>query len=177
MAKVRIATAWLGGCSGCHMSVLDLDEKLVELAPAIEIVYGPLVDAKEYPENVDVALIEGAVAAEEHQHLLKKIRQNTKILVALGDCAVTSNVPGMRNQVGKETALKRAYFELAAAQPQIPGEVVTPLVKTVHPLHNEVKVDVFVPGCPPSAERIYHVLGELLAGRVPKLVGEQVTFG
>lgn len=177
MAKARIATAWLGGCSGCHMSVLDLDERLVELAPAIEIVYGPLVDAKEYPEDVDVALIEGAVAADEHQHLLKQIRERTKIVVALGDCAVTSNVPGMRNLVGKEPALKRAYFELAAAQPQIPGEVITPLVKTVHPLHKEVKVDVFVPGCPPSADRIYHVLAELLAGRIPKLEGELATFG
>src|SRR5512141_999818 len=102
MAKVRVATAWLGGCSGCHMSFLDLDEKLVELAPAIDIVYGPLVDAKAFPENVDVALIEGAICATEHQHLLKQIRQNTKILVALGDCAVTSNVPGMRNYVGRE---------------------------------------------------------------------------
>jgi len=177
MARARIATAWLGGCSGCHMSVLDLDEALVELAPAIEIVYGPLVDAKEYPENVDVALIEGAVAAEEHQHLLKKIRQNTRVLVALGDCAVTSNVPGMRNLVGREPALKRAYFELTAAQPQIPGEVVTPLVKTVHPLHTEVPVDVFVPGCPPSPKRILYVLSELLAGRMPKLEGEMVKFG
>jgi NAD-reducing hydrogenase small subunit len=159
------------------MSVLDLDEKLVELAPAIEIVYGPLVDAKEYPENVDVALIEGAVAATEHQELLKQMRARTKILVALGDCAVTSNVPAMRNPVGKETCLKRAYLELAASQPQIPGEVVTPLVKTVHPVHREVPIDVFVPGCPPSAERIYFVLAELLAGRMPKLVGEQATFG
>jgi NAD-reducing hydrogenase small subunit len=159
------------------MSVLDLDEKLVELAPAIEIVYGPLVDAKVYPENVDVALIEGAVAAEEHQHLLREIRARTKILIALGDCAVTSNVPGMRNQVGKEAALKRAYFELAAAQPQIPGQVVTPLVKTVHPLHAEVPIDIFVPGCPPSADRIYYVLAELLAGRMPKLQGKQLTFG
>ncbi len=177
MAKARIATAWLGGCAGCHMSVLDLGEKLVELAPAIDIVYGPLVDAKEYPEGVDVAIIEGSVAAEEHKHLLKKIRERSKIVVALGDCAVTSNVPGMRNYVGKEAALDRAYLELAASQPQIPGQIITELAESVQPIHTEVKVDVFVPGCPPSAERIYHVLGELLAGRVPKLVGEQVTFG
>ncbi len=177
MAKARIATAWLGGCAGCHMSVLDLDEALVELAPAIDIVYGPLVDAKEYPENVDVALIEGSVAAEEHQELLKKIRERTKIVVALGDCSVTGNVPGMRNLVGKEAALERGYLQLATAQPQIPGQVVTPLVESVHPLHREVKVDVFVPGCPPSAERIHFVLAELLAGRVPKLTGNMATFG
>lgn len=177
MAKVRIGTAWLGGCSGCHMSFLDLDEKLIELAPAIEIVYGPLVDAKEFPENVDVTLIEGAVEATEHKHLLRRIRQNSKLVVALGDCAVTSNVPGMRNQVGREAACKRAYFELATAQPQIPGLVISSLVKTVQPIHTEIKVDVFVPGCPPSAERIYFVLAELLAGRMPKLEGDQVTFG
>ncbi len=177
MAKARIATAWLGGCAGCHMSVLDLDEKLVELAPAIDIVYGPLVDAKEYPEGVDVAIIEGSVAAEEHQHLLKRIRERTKIVVALGDCAVTSNVPGMRNYVGKEAALDRAYLELAGSQPQIPGQVITALTDSVQPIHTEIKVDVFVPGCPPSAERIYFVLAELLAGRVPKLEGELAKFG
>src|SRR5512142_2342053 len=151
MGKVRLATAWLSGCSGCHMSVLDLDERLVELAPAIEIVYGPLVDAKEYPEQVDVALVEGAVGATEHQELLKEIRRNTKVLVALGDCAVTGNVPSMRNYVGREAVLDRAYLELASHQPQVPGEVVTRLVKTVQPLHTEILVDVFVPGCPPSA--------------------------
>src|SRR5512142_1893725 len=80
MGKVRLATAWLSGCSGCHMSVLDLDEKLIELAPAIEIVYGPLVDVKEYPESVDVALVEGAVGASEHQELLLRIRRSTRVL-------------------------------------------------------------------------------------------------
>lgn len=177
MAKVRIGTAWLGGCSGCHMSFLDLDEKLIDLADKIEIVYGPLVDAKEFPENVDVAIIEGSIASEEHEELLQTIRKNSKILVALGDCAVTSNVPGMRNLVGREAAEKRAYLELAAFQPQIPGVVVSPLTKRVKPLHSEVKVDVFVPGCPPNAERIYYVLSELLAGRTPEMVGEMATFG
>ena len=177
MGRTRLATAWLSGCSGCHMSVLDLDEKLIELASAIEIVYGPLVDAKEYPENVGVALVEGAIGATEHQELLMKIRRNTKTLVALGDCAVTGNVPSMRNYVGKEAVLNRAYLELASYQPQIPGEVVTPLVKTVQPLHKGVLVDVFVPGCPPSAESICCVLTELLAGRMPKLAGAQLRFG
>lgn len=177
MGKVRIGTAWLGGCSGCHMSLLDLDERLVDLAPLIDIVYGPLVDPKEYPENVDVAIIEGAVIGDENIHLLKTMRARSKVLIALGDCAVTGNVPGMRNLVGREAALNRAYIDLPTAQPQVPNEIVTKLVKQVHPLHRDVKVDIFVPGCPPSPDRIYFVLSELLAGRMPVLDPARSTFG
>ena len=106
MAKVRVATVWLGGCSGCHMSLLDLDEWLVELAPLIEIVYGPLVDLKEYPEDVDVALVEGAIIQRgEHRAPPRRCASARSSLVALGDCAVTGNVPGMRNQFGREPVL------------------------------------------------------------------------
>ncbi len=177
MAKARIATVWLGGCSGCHMSFLDLDEKLIELAPLIDIVYGPLVDTKEYPNDVDIALVEGAVAAEEHRHLLKQIRQNSKVVVAFGDCAVTGNVPAMRNTLRLDEVTRRAYLELATRQAQVPGQVITPLVATVQPLHREVGIDVYVPGCPPDVDRIYYVLSELLAGRIPQLEGKQGTFG
>ena len=159
------------------MSFLDMDERLLKLAELIDIVYSPIVDAKVFPENVDLTIVEGAVSNEDDLHKIKLVRSRTKLLMALGDCAVTSNVPGMRNQVGREAACKRAYFELATAQPQIPGLVISSLVKTVQPIHTEIKVDVFVPGCPPSAERIYFVLAELLAGRMPKLEGDQVTFG
>ena len=177
MAKVRVATAWLGGCSGCHMSFLDLDEQLLTLAPLIDIVYGPLVDAKEFPENVDVALIEGAVIAEENRELLQEVRKNSKIVVAFGDCAVTGNVPGMRNQYGREAVLELAYLGPNVFQPQIPSKVITPLVKRVQPIHKEIEVDVFIPGCPPSADRIFYVLSELLAGRIPRLEGDLATFG
>src|SRR5512137_1954865 len=95
--KIRAATIWLSGCSGCHMSFLDQDELLFEIAKNIQLVYGPLVDAKVFPENVDVTLIEGAVANEEQLELLKEARQKTKILISLGDCAVTGNVPALRN--------------------------------------------------------------------------------
>ncbi|MBO3840447.1 MAG: oxidoreductase, partial [Candidatus Brockarchaeota archaeon] len=87
MAKVRLATVWLSGCSGCHMSFLDQDEKLLELAGKIELVYSPIADIKDFPENVDITLVEGAVGNEEQLELLKKIRKNTKMLIALGDCA------------------------------------------------------------------------------------------
>ena len=98
--KIRLATAWFGGCSGCHMSFLDLDEFLIDLVDAVEVVYSPIVDMKEYPENVDVCLIEGAICNEDNLELLHKIRQRTKVLVSFGDCAVTANVPAIRNQLG-----------------------------------------------------------------------------
>jgi NAD-reducing hydrogenase small subunit len=101
MDRTRLATVWLGGCSGCHMSFLDLDEFLIELAGKVELVYSPVVDMKEYPENVDVCLIEGAVCNEDNLELLHKIRQRTRVLVSFGDCAVTANVPAMRNQLGR----------------------------------------------------------------------------
>src|ERR1700692_3426288 len=98
MERLRVATVWLGGCSGCHMSFLDLDEFLIELAGKIDLVYSTIIDVKEYPENVDVCLIEGAVCNEDNLELLHEIRERTKILVAFGDCALTGNVPAIRNQ-------------------------------------------------------------------------------
>jgi len=167
MAKARIATVWLDGCSGCHMSFLDLDERLLAVAEQAELVYSPLVDFKTFPDEVDVTLVEGAVASEEDLHKIKKIRAHTKTLIAFGDCAVTANVPSMRNLVGKKAVLQHAYFELATLDPQIPTLVVPPLLDRVRPVHDVVKVDVFLPGCPHSADTIFAALVELLAGRMP----------
>jgi NAD-reducing hydrogenase small subunit len=164
MSKLKLATAWLDGCSGCHMSFLDIDERILELAPLIDIVYSPLVDAKEYPDEVDIALVEGAVASEDDEKKIKKIRAHTKVLVALGDCAVTGNVPSMRNPFGPEAILERAYIENASAQQQIPTVVVPKLLRTVRPVHEFVKVDVHLPGCPPSAETVYKALVALVTG-------------
>ena len=98
--KPTLATIWLDGCSGCHMSFLDMDERLLELAARVDLVYGCLVDAKEFPEGVDITLVEGAVSSEDDLRKIRQVRQRTRILVSLGDCAVTSNVPGMRNPFG-----------------------------------------------------------------------------
>ena len=100
MGRIRFATVWLGGCSGCHMSFLDLDEWLFELAAQADVVFSPLADVKEYPENVDLALVEGAVANEENLAMIRKVRGRTKTLVAFGDCAVTGNVTALRNPLG-----------------------------------------------------------------------------
>jgi NAD-reducing hydrogenase small subunit len=176
MSKARIATVWLDGCSGCHMSLLDMDEKILDIAPLIEMVHSPVVDPKEFPENVDVTLVEGAVSSNEDVHKIKKIRKNTKILVALGDCAVTANVPAMRNPFTREEILNRAYVENATIQPQIPTVGVPTLMPRCRPLHEVVKVDLFIPGCPPPAEAIFYAIAELLAGRMPDMSGK-TRFG
>ena len=170
--KTKVATIWLSGCSGCHMSFLDQDELLLDLAKKIQLVYSPIVDVKVFPENVDVTLIEGAVANEEQLSLLKQARARTKILISLGDCAVTGNVTALRNawRESDKTVLKRAYVDLSDMGTEIPTDV-PKLLKKVHPLHEVVKVDYFIPGCPPSADLINYVLTELLAGRTPNMEG------
>jgi NAD-reducing hydrogenase small subunit len=176
MSKLKVATVWLDGCSGCHMSFLDMDERLLELAELVEVVYSPLVDAKTFPEGVDVTLVEGAVSSEEDLHKIKMVRQRTAILVSLGDCAVTANVPGMRNAFTTKAVYDRAYRENVTLDPGIPDQVVPRLLPQARPIHEFVPVDVFVPGCPPSADTIFYVLSELLAGRRPEL-STRTRFG
>jgi NAD-reducing hydrogenase small subunit len=164
MSKLKLATAWLDGCSGCHMSILDMDERLLELADLVDIVYSPVVDTKAFPDQVDITLVEGAVASVDDEKKIRKIRAHTKTLVAMGDCAITGNVPSMRNPLGPETILERAYIENVSAQPQIPTVIVPRLLKVVRPIHEYVKVDVFLPGCPPSADTFYAALVALVTG-------------
>ena len=138
MSKIKLATVWLDGCSGCHMSLLDIDEGIVAVAKKADIVYGPLVDAQEFPEGVDVALVEGAVASQEDMKMIQLIRKRSKMVVALGDCAVTSNVPSMRNWVPVKKLLERVYVEGVQANPGVPTEGVPPLLKHAIPLHEAV---------------------------------------
>lgn len=176
MTKPTMATIWLDGCSGCHMSFLDMDERLIELSAQLELVYSPLVDHKTFPAYVDIALIEGSVSTDEDERKIKKIRAHTRTLVSLGDCAVTGNVPSMRNPFSLDAVFDRAYRETATLQAQKPTESLPVLLQRVRPVHQVVPVDVCVPGCPPSADTIYAVLVELLAGRTPD-VGALTRFG
>ncbi len=169
MEKIRLATVWLDGCSGCHMSFLDMDERILAVAEKIDLVYSPLVDAKAFPEQVDVTLVEGAVSSEEDLHKIRKVRARTRILVALGDCAVTSNVPSMRNRLPVRSLLDRAYLENASHGQHIPSQAIPPLLPHARPVHEIVTVDVFIPGCPPPADLIFKAVSELLEGRMPDL--------
>ncbi|HVP63683.1 MAG TPA: NADP oxidoreductase [candidate division Zixibacteria bacterium] len=168
MSKVRLATVWLDGCSGCHMSFLDMDERLAAVLEKVDIVYSPIVDIKEFPENVDVTVVEGSVSSEDDLEKIRKIRKNSKIVISLGDCAVTGNVPSMRDLVPQDELLNRVYIENASSNQQIPTKVVPKLLPRVHPLHEVVKVDYFVPGCPPSADTIFNTLLQLVEGRAPE---------
>jgi NAD-reducing hydrogenase small subunit len=169
--RPRVATVWLDGCSGCHMSLLDMDERLLDIFERADLVYSPLVDVKEYPDNVDVCLVEGAVSSEEDLHKIRLVRERTRIVVAFGDCAVTSNVPGMRNPIGVAPLLDRAYRENVTLNPGPPERFVPALLPTARPVHKVVPVDVFLPGCPPHADLIYTLLDDLLSGRAPQTTG------
>ena len=180
MDRIRMATVWLGGCSGCHMSYLDLDEWLIDLAGRVDVVYSPLVDVKEYPEDVAVALVEGAVANEENLEMIRRVRARTEVLVSFGDCAVTGNVTALRNPLGVALEILRpVYVERNDVNARIPEEpnIVPVLLDRVQPVHAVVPVDYFLPGCPPPAGRIRAVLESLLDGKEQRLEGDERRFG
>ncbi len=165
--RPRLATMWLGGCAGCHMSLLDLDEALLDVLARADLVYGPLVDTKTFPEGVDVTLVEGAVANEDQLALLRTARARSRTLVSLGDCAATGNVTALRNALGgAEPVLVRAFRELAepgGGIPDAPG-VLPRLLDRVLPVHHVVHVDAFLPGCPPAAAELRRALEAALGG-------------
>ncbi len=169
MKKLRLATLWLDGCSGCHMSLLDLDERLLDLAGQVDFVYSPLVDVKIFPEAVDIACIEGAVSTREDEHKLRTVRERTGCLIALGDCAVTGNIPAMRNVAGAENVLRSVYLERDLLNRQIPAEELPTLSPKALPLHSFVTVDLFIPGCPPAADTLFAALTALIEGRADDL--------
>jgi NAD-reducing hydrogenase small subunit len=178
--RLKLATMWLGGCSGCHMSFLDLDEFLIDLAGMVDIVYTPLIDAKVFPEQVDVTLLEGAVANQDHLECLRVVRARTRTLVSFGDCAVTGNVTAMRNPLGgAEIVLRRSYLENGDLDAQIPGSpgILPVPLDRVTPVHAVVPVDVFIPGCPPPAPRIRAVLEQLVTQHEARLTGDDLRLG
>lgn len=177
--KIRLATAWLGGCSGCHMSFLDLDELLIELAGRAELVYSPIADAKVFPQNVDMTLVEGAVANTDNVELARQIRANSRVVVAFGDCAVTGNVTSLRNRLGSDDLLTELYREGPGRAPRDgqADRIIPVLLPKVLPLHQLITVDYFLPGCPPDAQRIWAAVSALLQGQPVALDESMRKFG
>lgn len=163
MGRKRIATVWLCGCSGCHMSLLDIDERLIELAGMADVVATPIADVKEFPA-CDVALVEGAVANEENLHVLRTVRERSTFVVSLGDCAGFGCVPMLRNVFSTEQVLDHAYINVpSTALGAVPDEEVPRLLDKVRPIHEHVAVDAWIPGCPPAADAIWTALVRILS--------------
>jgi NAD-reducing hydrogenase small subunit len=177
MAKIKVATGWLDACAGCEMSLLDVDEAIIDLARVLEFTRSPITDTKEYPE-VTVGILTGAVGTTDQEEEAHDLRSKCKILVAIGDCACFGGVAAMRNAFSKEEVLRRAYIETESTKdgkipvsPEIPK-----LLDKVVPVHEVVKVDCFVPGCPPSADVIKYALTELIQGRMPIVPADLMRF-
>ena len=180
MAKVTIATDWLDTCSGCHMSLLDIDERIVELIKHVEITSSPITDLKHPPEEgVDVGILTGAVGNTHQLEVTKQMRERCKVLISMGDCAVFGGVCAMRNFFDTEELLKRGYVgtestDEAGAVPR--SNELGQLLDRVMAVNEVVKVDVHIPGCLPPADAIWYAVTELLAGRIPVLTGDNLTY-
>jgi len=179
MTKPKIASDWLAGCSGCHMSLLDMDERIVQVVELADLRSTPITDLKEPDENgVDVGFLEGGVNNTTNEAVAHNMRKHCKILVALGDCAVFGGVPALRNFFTLEESLRRAYIETESTDEhgKIPDDPELAIPTRVQALHEVVPVDLFVPGCPPDADTIFYVLVELAQGRKPEIKNDKLHW-
>ncbi|MGD0060746.1 MAG: NADP oxidoreductase [Verrucomicrobiia bacterium] len=176
--KPTVASDWLAGCAGCHMSLLDIDERIVTLLEQVSLHATPITDLKHPPESgVDVGILEGCVNNSTGEHVARQMRARCKVLVALGDCAVFGGVPTLRNGVSCREALRRAYIETeSTAEGRVPNDPELAVMQDARALDQVVPVDVHLPGCPPSADTIFFALTELAAGRKPALTGKHLDW-
>lgn len=164
--KLKVATTSLAGCFGCHMSLLDIDERLLQLIDIVEFDRTPLTDIKEIGE-CDIGLIEGGVCNADNVRVLREFRKHCKVLVSVGACAFNGGVPALRNHYSLRECLEEVYLKgIGVVNPQIPNDPEVPLLlNKVHPAHEVVKIDHFLPGCPPSADAFWTFLQELIGGQ------------
>jgi len=175
--KIRVASASLCGCFGCHMSLLDIDERILELVQLVEFDRSPITDIKTVGD-CDIGIIEGGVANAENVEVLREFRKHCKVLVALGACAVNGGIPAMRNSFELKECLEESYIDgIGVTNPKIPNDPEIPmLLNKVHPIHEVVKIDYFLPGCPPTADAIWTFLTELIEGKPISLPYEQIHY-
>jgi len=180
MAKVTLCSDWLDVCSGCHMSLLDIDERIVELLDHVQLLSMPITDLKHPPKGgCDIGILTVAVSNDHQEAVAKEMRERCKLLIALGDCAVFGGICAMRNFFDVEDVLRRGYIETESTAPgsEVPrSEEIAKLFPQVKAVNQVVKVDIHIPGCPPPSEAIWYALTELLAGRMPVLTDDLLTY-
>lgn len=180
MSKPRIATTSLCGCFGCHMSLLDLDERILQLAELVEFDKSPINDFKEFTGRCAVGLIEGGCANRENVMVLRNFRRHCDVLVSVGDCATMGGIPALRNMIPLEECLREAYLDgPSVVNPLriIPNDPEIPLLlDKVYPAHEVVKIDYHLPGCPPSADTLWKALSALLGGGAVELPYELLKY-
>jgi NAD-reducing hydrogenase small subunit len=149
------------------MSILDIDERLLELIQIVDLDKSPFDDIKVFSAPCDVGLIEGGCSSDENVHVLRAFRQNCRILVSVGECALMGGVPALRNGIPLSECMEEAYLNgPSVVDGVLPNDPDLPLIlDRVYPSHEVVKIDHFLPGCPPSADAIWEFLGALLAGK------------
>jgi NAD-reducing hydrogenase small subunit len=180
MSKPVIATASLAGCFGCHMSFLDIDDRILKLIDLVEFHKSPIDDIKTFTKPCDIGLIEGGCCNSENVENLRAFRKHCKILVSVGECAIMGGLPAMRNGIPIRECLEEAYLRAPTADPEeriLPGDEDLPIIlDRVYPLHEIVPVDYFLPGCPPSADLIWEALTALVEGRPLNLTYDILKF-
>ncbi len=173
-----MATASLAGCFGCHMSILDIDDRILQLIELVEFNKSPVDDIKTFTKQCDIGIIEGGCCNSENVENLITFRKNCKILISLGECAIMGGLPAMRNGIPVEECLKEAYIDSPTVDDNIiPNDDELPMIlDRVYPCHEIVKIDYFLPGCPPRADLIWEALVALLTGKELNLPYEVVKF-
>ena len=173
MAKPKIATTSLAGCFGCHMSVLDIDDRILKLIELVDFDKSPVDDIKHFTAQCAVGLIEGGCCNQENVKVLRDFRKHCNVLVSLGDCAIMGGLPAMRNGIPLKECIDEAYLNGPSVYNPgkvLPNDPELPLIlDRVYPCHEIVKIDYHLPGCPPPADAIWEALVALLENRPIKL--------
>jgi len=181
MSKPIVATTSLAGCFGCHMSLLDIDDRILKLIELVEFNKSPIDDIKTFTKQCDIGIIEGGCCNSENVHVLKEFRKHCKILISLGECAIMGGLPAMRNGIPVKECLEEAYLGGPTVglntEKIMPNDEELPMIlDKVYPCHEIVKIDYYLPGCAPRADLIWEAVAALVTGNPMNLPYEVVKF-